>query len=60
MELLEELEMKIYNNQGVRVLELMYENEELVNISSLPVGVYFITLTNSKGETETQKLIKMK
>jgi len=59
LELLEELDLKIFNNRGVQVKQLMYENEEFVNIADLPVGVYFVTLTNKKGETETQKLIKM-
>ena len=60
LELLEELHLKIFNNQGEEIMQLMYENEEFVNIETLPVGVYYVTLTNKKGETETQKLIKMK
>lgn len=55
----EKLEIKILNALGQQVLnKVIYENENLIDISNFSNGVYFIRIKNHSDETNTIKLIK--
>ena len=52
--------IEIFNITGKLMLVIEYENEQSINISNLPSGIYMVSITNLNNETEIKKLIKMK
>lgn len=52
-------DLVIHNNLGLQIQShtiIDYRNK--IDISSLPVGVYFLTITTERGKTSTQKFVK--
>lgn len=54
--------INIYNTLGECILSVETQNflsQQRINISHLPVGVYYIKIINNKGKAEYQKFIKL-
>ncbi len=52
--------VRIFNSSGQEIAaSLLYDGINTLDITSLPVGYYFIHVTLSNGETINQKLIKL-
>ncbi len=50
---------EVFNTLGQRVATAMGEDEMLqIDISSLPAGVYFVTITDSDGRKCVRKVVK--
>lgn len=47
--------VEVYNLQGQKVLE---SNLNSINVSNIPVGLYLIQITDSKGELSAKRFIK--
>ncbi len=50
-------ELAIYNSLGTVVLQKTVDNNFTVDISNLPVGIYWITVQNGTGNYATEKVL---
>jgi hypothetical protein len=53
-----QLKVNIYNVEGIMVLSRQIEGNVRINVSRLPDGIYFVTLTGQTGKQTGYKLIK--
>lgn len=49
--------LQLFNSEGKVVLSQETQGTSEINIIDLPRGLYFVRVTDEKGETETQKLL---
>ena len=56
----EVLKLEVYNSLGNEIFKTETSDGKIVDISNLPVGVYFVKIFNKYNKTEIEQFVKMK